>query len=297
MLDSGEGDCMNKYLVVGLAILIGISLGSSYYTYDMKERELEKGYTVSEGIAAINDQIAAVESLIPQIKEDISETETFIQEEQEKQEEIQSQIEALNQEKEELQQQIDLYEEIDERDPRVLITVDDPVVRAKVEEVTRLSRTTEEKQQAIFEYVRKEIEYVTEGNPKEYKYPKSFLKFKFDFWQLPRETIEWRKGDCEDQAILLCTMMRIAGVPASDVQVVLGLLHVNGTPAGGHAWCEFKIGDEWYVLESTCPTCNYFEKSYYYTLLSPKIWGWFNDEEYYEEESKEAGGSVTFILE
>ena len=294
MLDSGEGDCMNKYLVVGLAILIGISLGSSYYTYDMKERELEKGYTVSEGIAAINDQIAAVESLIPQIKEDISETETFIQEEQEKQEEIQSQIEALNQEKEELQQQIDLYEEIDKRDPRVLITVDDPVVRAKVEEVTRLSRTTEEKQQAIFEYVRKEIEYVTEGNPKKWEYPKSFLQYKFEFWQLPRETIEWRKGDCEDQAILLCTMMRIAGVPASDVRVVLGEVYWGGV--FGHAWCEFKVRDEWYVLESTCSACGYIKKSEYYKDHSPEIYGWFNDTKYHEGEFGWTEGFITFAI-
>ena len=291
MQDSGEGDHMNKYILAGLIVLIGISIVSTSYTRHLETQEIEKGESLSQEITQTKNTIAALTSEISETEKKTSEIEPFIQEEKEKQKEIQDSIDALNLKEPELQGKLNLYEKIATRDPRVFITLDDPVVKAKVEEVTRLSRTTEEKQQAIFEYVRKEITYVTEGNPKKWKYPQPFLHFKPEFWQLPRETIEWGSGDCEDQAILLCTMMRIAGVPASDVRVVLGLLHGSG----GHAWVEFKMGDTWYALESTSVYFNYMEKSEYYSLFLPDIMGWFNDDEYYEEESWKTGGQIKFV--
>ncbi len=294
MQDSGEGDHMNKFVLAGLVVLIGISVVSSYYTHDMETQETGKGQSLSQEITQTKDTIAALKSETSQTEQKILEVEPFILEEQEKQKEIQNLIDALNLKEPELQEKLNLYEKVATKDPRVLITLDDPVVKAKVEEVTRLSRTTGEKQQAIFEYVRKEITYVTEGNPKEWKYPQPFLQFKPEFWQFPRETIEWGSGDCEDQSILLCTMMRMAGVPASNVRVVLGLLHVSGG-VGGHAWVEFKMGDTWFALESTSVYFNYMEKSEYYSLFSPDIMGWFNDEEYYEEESWKTGGLIIFV--
>lgn len=272
---------MKKVIGTVLVGLVVVSLISTYYTMGLKQRETERGHSLSEEIEKAQTQVQGISSLISEAEGKKSETEALIIEEQEKQEEIETQIEAKNLEKSEIEDEIDLYKKIAEKDPRVLITVNDPVVRAKVEEVTRLCRTTEEKQQAVFEYVRKEIEYVTEGNPKKWSYPKSYLQFKFDFWQLPRETIEWGKGDCEDVSILLCTMMRIAGVPASDIRIVLGRIYFDGSGVG-HAWIEFKMGDQWYALESTCPTCNYMDKDYYYANLKPEIWGWFNDVEYHE---------------
>lgn len=287
---------MKKYLITGLVGLIIVSVVSTYYTNDMNQREIERGGTISEETSHIKDQITEVESSISQIETKKSETEPLILEEQQKQKEIEENITVLNSQKLQLEESIDLYKEIEKKDPRVLIMLEDPVVRAKVEEVTRLCKTTEEKQQAIFEYVRKEIKYVTEGNPKEYSYPQSYLRFKFDFWQLPRETIEWRSGDCEDVSILLCTMMRTAGVPASDIRIMLGTIYFEGFLLGGHAWTEFKMGDQWYVLESTCVTCNYIEKSEYYAFFTPKIWGWFNDKEYHQEKSRETEGQMKLIL-
>ena len=294
MQDSGEGDHMNKYILAGLVVLIGISLVSSYYTHTMETQEAAAGQSLSQTIAQTKNTIATLKSEISQIEQKILEIERVILEEQEKQEEIQNLIDALSLKESELQEKLNLYEKIATKDPRVLITINDPVVKAKVEDITRLAVTTGEKQQAIFEYVRKEITYVTEGNPKEWKYPQPFLQFKPEFWQLPRETIEWGSGDCEDQSILLCTMMRMAGVPASNVRVVLGLLHVSGG-VGGHAWVEFKMGDTWFALESTSVYFNYMEKTLYYSLFSPDIMGWFNDEEYYEEESWKTGGLAIYL--
>ncbi len=43
-----------------------------------------------------------------------------------------------------------------------------------------------------------------------------------DYWQLPRETLELRRGDCEDFAVLLCSLLRAAGVPPERLWVVVG---------------------------------------------------------------------------
>ena len=274
---------MKTYITALLIILMCLGVGSSYYTYRMGSLERERGQSLSDDIQQIETEITQTGSILSSLEEKKSETEALIQEEVEKQEEIQDQIDAFVLKKGELEEKLELYKNITQGDPRVLITVNDSVVKAKVEEITRFCQTIEEKQLAVFEYVRNEIEYITEGNPKKWYYPQPFLQYKYEFWQLPRETIEWGKGDCEDQAILLCTLVRAIGIPASDVRIVVGLVSLGGGTA--HAWTEFKLGTRWYILESTCPTCDYIKKSEYYEFFSPEIWGWFNDKEFYREES------------
>jgi hypothetical protein len=48
-----------------------------------------------------------------------------------------------------------------------------------------------------------------------------------DYWQLPIETLERGAGDCEDHAILLCSMLRASGVPPDEVYVAIG--NIKGT--------------------------------------------------------------------
>jgi hypothetical protein len=72
-----------------------------------------------------------------------------------------------------------------------------------------------------------------------------------DYWQLPKETLALRTGDCEDSAILLATLLRADGISASDVYVFVGTSGENG-----HAWVSFKwlntLGIEsWIRLEPT----------------------------------------------
>jgi predicted transglutaminase-like cysteine proteinase len=43
-----------------------------------------------------------------------------------------------------------------------------------------------------------------------------------DYWQTPSETLSLRTGDCEDFAILLCSLLRANGVPADQVYVAVG---------------------------------------------------------------------------
>ena len=44
-----------------------------------------------------------------------------------------------------------------------------------------------------------------------------------EYWQLPAETLELGTGDCEDFAILLCTLLRAYGVPADQAYVAVGV--------------------------------------------------------------------------
>jgi len=67
-----------------------------------------------------------------------------------------------------------------------------------------------------------------------------------EYWQLPKETIQLRTGDCEDYAFLLCSLLRANGWSANDAYVVLGK-NENGDH---HAWVKINLGIlGWYNIE------------------------------------------------
>jgi len=100
-----------------------------------------------------------------------------------------------------------------------------------------------------------------------------------DYWQLPCETLQLQHGDCEDSAILLCSMLRRAGYAATDVYVVVG--EADGV---GHAWVSFKwfnlLGQEsWIRLEPTAGggIIQDFFSDFISTFQDRKIFCTFND--------------------
>jgi len=69
-----------------------------------------------------------------------------------------------------------------------------------------------------------------------------------EFWQLGKETLESRTGDCEDFAILLCSLLRADGWSVDDVYVVIG----QNDAGDYHAWVKIKIPMVgWYNIEPT----------------------------------------------
>jgi predicted transglutaminase-like cysteine proteinase len=60
-----------------------------------------------------------------------------------------------------------------------------------------------------------------------------------EYWQLPSETIKLRTGDCEDFAILLCSLLRAYGVPPDQAYVAVG--YEEGQ-THGHAY----LVEKWY---------------------------------------------------
>lgn len=69
------------------------------------------------------------------------------------------------------------------------------------------------------------------ANNVEYRYD-SVSHGSSEYWQLPRETLSLKKGDCEDFSILLTTLYRAIGWSRNEVFVVLG---------EGHAWIKLNV--------------------------------------------------------
>jgi predicted transglutaminase-like cysteine proteinase len=66
-----------------------------------------------------------------------------------------------------------------------------------------------------------------------------------EYWQFGKETVALGTGDCEDFAVLLCSLLRAAGYSPDDVYVVAGK---NGNDY--HAWVKISLGVlGWYNLE------------------------------------------------
>lgn len=62
----------------------------------------------------------------------------------------------------------------------------------------------------------------------------------------PIKTLEFRQGDCDDQAVLLASLLESIGHPTRFVAM-------KQTPFGPyvHVFTETKIGSKWYPLETT----------------------------------------------
>lgn len=70
-----------------------------------------------------------------------------------------------------------------------------------------------------------------------------------EFWLFPAETLKLRKGDCEDGAILLASLMRSAGIPAYRVKLCAGYVEYL-SKLSGHAYPIFlRDDDTWCVLD------------------------------------------------
>jgi transglutaminase-like putative cysteine protease len=73
-----------------------------------------------------------------------------------------------------------------------------------------------------------------------------------DFWQFPPETLALGKGDCEDCAFLLASLLLASGISPFCVRVVFGVLTQRDDIRSGHSWVIYKHEKgRWVVLEST----------------------------------------------
>jgi len=68
-----------------------------------------------------------------------------------------------------------------------------------------------------------------------------------DYWQTPEETLSLHTGDCEDFAILLCTLLRAYGIDEEHIYVAIGV----DDKGQGHAFLieDWYLGGEWRVIE------------------------------------------------
>lgn len=86
----------------------------------------------------------------------------------------------------------------------------------------------------------------------------------------PKETLLTRRGDCEDQAILLVSILRQAGVGADNVYVVLGGFSTENSTYG-HSWATIRMANgSWRILDPTALRI-VVDETRYCGLI------WFND--------------------
>jgi predicted transglutaminase-like cysteine proteinase len=161
-----------------------------------------------------------------------------------------------------LKEEINTYEKLKKYDMTVFITPENQNIKSFSNEIGTNNPVE------VYRFVRDEI-----------KYEEDYLNFdyRFEYWQFPEETLKLRTGDCEDQAILLCTLLRAKGYSPEDVKVVFGLTSSNT----GHAWVELFYQGNWVVFDPTSSASDFIEKTRYYSLINASYKGSFNDL-YYE---------------
>lgn len=62
-----------------------------------------------------------------------------------------------------------------------------------------------------------------------------------EFWLFPNETVATGKGDCEDGAILIASLLRCADIPADRVRLTCGWVSAGpNAPDGGHGYVVYR---------------------------------------------------------
>ena len=138
------------------------------------------------------------------------------------------------------------------------ITPNDIAVRNTLNEILTEYSLLPFKWIAIRDWVSNNIEYSYESR---------------EYWQLPRETLLSRTGDCEDYAILLVSLYRAVGYDADRVFVVGGK-NENGE---GHGWVRIQIDMiGWQNIEPQAPALLTFVGDYL-ILSGFTAYVYFND--------------------
>lgn len=116
------------------------------------------------------------------------------------------------------------------------ITPNDELVNKIVQEKISPSMSLIKRAEILYNYVASNIKY---------KRDKEVWGEK-DYWQFPSTTIKKGTGDCEDQAMLLTSLLRAAGFSRDNVRLVYGKItkFPSGELVGYHCWVEIKLSEE-----------------------------------------------------
>lgn len=107
---------------------------------------------------------------------------------------------------------------------RLYITQSDPIVQQTLDNIVKNPLIPDWIE--IRDWVANKIEYISDTTTHGVS----------EYWQLPRETLSLRTGDCEDFSILLCALLRANGWDENEVYVVLGEKDGNY-----HAWIRLNV--------------------------------------------------------
>jgi len=127
---------------------------------------------------------------------------------------------------------------------------------------------------AMYDWVVNNVEYRYDGlYPILPDTPYGNLDFWDEMWQFPNETLSLRKGDCEDMAILLCSMIRCYSNEQYWAEVI-----IIYSSTSGHAAVQIPVeGGELVILD---PAGNYYTHDFWGDIsptdVSQEINNWLN---------------------
>jgi len=127
------------------------------------------------------------------------------------------------------------------------VTPDDPVVRSLLENILQGKAWWDIRAdwKVVRDWVKNNIVYAYDDEYESSPNPGTVVgdgRPGPEYWQLPRETIQLGQGDCEDQAILMVSLLRALGYDNDEV------FAVHGDPAGGgvgHVWVVLRVWELW----------------------------------------------------
>lgn len=126
----------------------------------------------------------------------------------------------------------------------------DRVVGELAGKITRKAHSPDEKAHAIQKWIARKLKYVSDD-----------VKGCSEYWMFPPETIELMKGDCEDGAILIASLLLsvLPDYAHHRVWVAAGMVKPDtGAAGGGHAYCVYiRESDNQPVILDWC----YYEDS------------------------------------
>ncbi|MBA7616246.1 hypothetical protein ES703_23542 [subsurface metagenome] len=166
---------------------------------------------------------------------------------------------------------------------KLYITPDDPDVNDAVDDILNSDwRWAYSDFEALRQWVATNINYVHDDAS----------HGENEYWQLPAETLSLGTGDCEDYAILLCTLLRAYGVPADEVYVGCGAFPEYSTPNHGFLFEHCSEG-KWNALEPQQGVWTTFWWGDIDTSVYDKFWS-FNDQEYFSGKPALLSGEYEF---
>lgn len=121
--------------------------------------------------------------------------------------------------------------------------IDTESVRDLSVKTSKEGSTDRDKVTRIFNYVRDMIKYVKDPR---------YNEMDFDYIQTPKQTLERSAGDCDDQAILLASMLESVGYGSNLCFVDT---EGNDPPVFNHMYVKVTVDNKEYVLDATCKTC------------------------------------------
>jgi predicted transglutaminase-like cysteine proteinase len=127
-------------------------------------------------------------------------------------------------------------------DYREFLQMGNPQIKKLVASIVSLGDSNDTKVDKILNWVGQNITYVSDSEQ----------YHRLEYWAKPTETLKSLKGDCEDQAFLVQSMVLSAGVPIDRVRTYGGLVK-TGYGLGGHAWTIYKrqSDNKWVDLDTT----------------------------------------------